>query len=294
LPDLPEDLVPVEDDAGPLGLGADELVEIITDREDPGEPEEVMARGRGDSAQSVEEIPDLPVATEPVDVPEMEGKISPVPQPDPVEFKVEAVPIDREPVDGRIEPVAEPGEEPSIDPRTAELDAESETDRDMAGDDSAASATLADLSESATPAEPEQLEVSPVGLGADELVEMVAGRGGETVEEETGDRDESESAQEPVLEIPDPPVPDHPVEVAEIETKITPITEPEGIEYKLLQSGPETEAVTFRVEVSEPDTLEVDEEAAAELTRFVEESEEEPIWAVEEEEQDDEEEAAQP
>ena len=132
-----------------------------------------------------------------------------------------------------------------------------------------------------------------VGLGVEELVGMATAR-----EETTGEKatppDMAPLAEEPVIEIPELPV----VEVIEVaaaleqEGKITPVTEPESVEFKFFRPEDEIDTSEFRVEVTEAGTLEIDEGAAESLTRYVEEPEEEPIWTSEEEEEEEEE--AQP
>ncbi|MDH3261796.1 MAG: hypothetical protein OEM84_12610, partial [Acidimicrobiia bacterium] len=139
-------------------------------------------------------------------------------------------------------------------------------------------------------------EAGPVGLGADDLVEMVTGREDAAGEEAVGSREPVEPSvgEEPILEIPEAPLLGEPVELPEIEAENVPDLEPEVVELKVEMAPEEADAAEFRIEVSEAGTLEMDEDTARGLSRIAEEPEDEAVGGLGVLEGEEEDEIVQP
>jgi hypothetical protein len=239
---------------GPIGLGAEELVEMVSGR--VAEEGEVAAREVDDPSvggEQVVEIPDLLA-------PELDrkGDDRPVPGPGDVEFRVEVAPVE-ELVDA--EPIAEVVEVDSVTGLKSD-----ELGGVLAGRD----ATIA--AEEAGEGIVGRVEADGSGLG-EEVPELKWGT-------EVGAGAEA-SVAGGVLE-PEPG------------GKVIPDVEPEVVDFTVEVVPVEEAVTDFRVEVAEAGTLEIDEEAAGGLARVVEEPEDEPVGRYLTEEEPEEEEEIQP
>jgi hypothetical protein len=161
--------------------------------------EEPVSRDMGDAGEeSVVESPDMAAAGGPVEVSEIEGTVTSVPEPDAVQFKVETTPSDLEAADVRIEAV---GDEAGLEERSAGL--ESEIGQiDPTDGVPITPVTAPDVAEELIPVESTEA-VGPVGLGAEELVEMVSGPVAEEGEVAAREAEGPSAGGEQVVEIPD-------------------------------------------------------------------------------------------
>ena len=266
MPDVStEEMVPVDPltEVGPVGLGDEALVEMMAGREAlTGEPAARLGELVEPSTTGgrVVDIPDVPLPGEAPELLEVESKAIPDGQPSD---EVSATPITLP------DPPTPPTDEVSATP-----------------------ITLPD-----PPGAIEAMEeAGPVGLGADDLVEMVTGREDAAGEEAVGSREPVEPSvgEEPILEIPEAPLLGEPVELPEIEAENVPDLEPEVVELKVEMAPEEADAAEFRIEVSEAGTLEMDEDTARGLSRIAEEPEDEAVGGLGVLEGEEEDEIVQP
>ena len=176
------------DMVGPVGLGAEELVEIVSGR---GEPSvEAAAEEGAGTVADMEPIIDIPEI-------ELDGKGMQPYERDDIEFKVEMA--------------------------SAETAVEVESSR---GGESPV-----------TEAEPPEFKVaettSPVGLGAAELVELIAEPGKGSGEEAPGVVAVPRFVEESALDIPEVSPTADADDFTGIEGKVIPVLELEGVEFKV-------------------------------------------------------------